>query len=118
MAKKESMILKAAKSELSSEQRLMFDNEYEKTRKTALVAYLLWGFLGFLGIHKFYLKKTGMGVLYLFTVGLFVIGWIIDIFTLPKQIRIANEIIAKDLIIEVKMLTKQEKSAENHEKVI
>lgn len=35
-------------------------------------------FLGFLGIHKFIEKKTGMGVLYIFTVGLFGIGWIYD----------------------------------------
>lgn len=29
--------------------------------------------------HKFYEGKTGMGILYIFTVGLFGIGWIIDI---------------------------------------
>lgn len=29
--------------------------------------------------HKFYEGKTAMGLLYLFTVGLFGIGWIIDI---------------------------------------
>lgn len=35
-------------------------------------------FFGWLGAHKFYAKKTGMGVLYLCTLGLFGIGWIID----------------------------------------
>ena len=35
-------------------------------------------FLGVFGVHKFMEKKTGMGVLYLFTGGLFGIGWIID----------------------------------------
>ena len=39
-------------------------------------------FLGFLGAHKFYESKTGMGILYLFTVGLFGIGVIIDFITL------------------------------------
>ncbi len=34
---------------------------------------------GFLGVHKFMEKKIGMGILYLFTVGLFGIGWIADI---------------------------------------
>lgn len=37
-------------------------------------------FLGIFGVHKFIDKKYGMGILYLFTGGLFGIGWIIDIF--------------------------------------
>lgn len=47
-------------------------------RKSQVVALLLCIFLGYLGIHRFYLGYTGMGVLYLFTAGLFGIGWIID----------------------------------------
>ena len=42
------------------------------------VALLLCWFLGYLGAHKFYEGKTGMGILYLFTVGLCGIGWLID----------------------------------------
>lgn len=34
--------------------------------------------LGWAGAHKFYEGKTGMGILYLFTLGLFGFGWIID----------------------------------------
>ena len=44
------------------------------------VAFALCFFIGFLGIHKFYEGKTGLGVLYLFTCGLFGIGWLVDIF--------------------------------------
>lgn len=36
-------------------------------------------FLGWLGAHKFYARKTGMGIIYLLTFGLFGFGWIIDI---------------------------------------
>ena len=43
------------------------------------VAFFLCLFLGMIGAHKFYDGKTGMGILYLFTGGLFGIGWIIDI---------------------------------------
>lgn len=32
--------------------------------------------------HKFYEEKIGMGIIYLFTVGLFGIGWFIDIISL------------------------------------
>ena len=35
-------------------------------------------FLGWAGAHKFYVGKSGMGVLYLCTFGLLCIGWIID----------------------------------------
>lgn len=35
--------------------------------------------------HKFYEGKIGMGILYLLTVGLFGIGWIIDIFILAMK---------------------------------
>lgn len=42
------------------------------------VAFLLCFFLGFVGAHKFYEGKAGMGILYLFTCGLFGIGWFID----------------------------------------
>ena len=46
------------------------------------VAFLLCLFLGYLGAHKFYEGNIGMGILYLFTVGLFGIGWFIDCITL------------------------------------
>lgn len=54
------------------------------------MAYLLWFFLGFVGVHKFYVNKIGIGILYIFTAGLFVIGWLIDLFTLPSQVRKYN----------------------------
>lgn len=50
--------------------------------KNKWVALLLLIFLGFLGAHKFYEGKAGMGVLYIFTGGLFVIGLIVDFITL------------------------------------
>ena len=41
-------------------------------------AFFLCLFLGCIGAHKFYEGKTGMGILYILTVGLFGIGWTID----------------------------------------
>jgi len=103
---KESMVLKAAKEELSEDQLKMFDQEYEQNSKSLLATYLLWFLFGFIGIHKFYVRKTGMGVLYIFTGGLFVIGWLIDIFIIPSQVRQVNDTIAKEKILEIKTLTK------------
>ena len=50
--------------------------------KNKWVAFLLCLFLGYIGAHKFYEGKAGMGILYLFTCGLFGIGWFIDCITL------------------------------------
>lgn len=47
-------------------------------QKNKWVALLLCLFLGVVGGHKFYEGKVGMGVLYLFTGGLFGIGALID----------------------------------------
>ena len=46
--------------------------------RSRLVAFLLCWFLGYLGIHRFYVGKTGTGILYLLTVGIFGIGIFID----------------------------------------
>ncbi len=46
------------------------------------VAFLLCLLLGFVGAHKFYEGKAGMGILYIFTGGLFGIGWFIDLIIL------------------------------------
>ena len=50
--------------------------------KNKWVALLLCFFLGFVGGHKFYEGKVGIGILYLFTAGLCVIGVLIDFITL------------------------------------
>ena len=42
------------------------------------VKFIICLFLGPLGVHKFMEKKNGMGILYLFTMGLFGFGWIYD----------------------------------------
>ena len=54
-------------------------NRRSKSKMTALVLCL---FLGFFGAHKFYEGKTGLGILYIFTFGLFGVGWLVDFIVL------------------------------------
>lgn len=50
-----------------------------RSEKSWLATLLLCIFLGEFGIHRFYVGKVGTGLLYLFTLGFFGIGIIVDI---------------------------------------
>ncbi|EIZ81079.1 TM2 protein [Novosphingobium sp. Rr 2-17] len=67
---------------------------YDAQRKSPVIAYILWFFVGFLGAHRFYLGTTGAAVAQLL-LGLlgwlpFFVGWgilgvwlFIDLFLIP-----------------------------------
>ncbi len=47
------------------------------------IGYLLWIF-GFLGAHRFYFGRPVSGTIYFFTLGLLLVGWIVDLFLMPS----------------------------------
>jgi len=53
------------------------------------VGYILWIF-GFFGAHRFYFGKQITGIIWFFTLGLLLIGWIIDLFLIPSMDREAD----------------------------
>jgi TM2 domain-containing membrane protein YozV len=61
----------------------------DRNTHSLLVGYLLWIF-GFIGAHRFYYGKQITGVVWFFTLGLFFIGWIIDLFLIPGMERQAE----------------------------
>lgn len=53
-------------------------------------ALMLFTLIGVAGIQHFYLGKVGRGILWLLTFGIFGIGTIVDLFTLPSQTKTVN----------------------------
>jgi len=70
-----------------------FATAYRAQRKdpTVILILVLLGFAGFAGIHRFILGNVGMGILYLFTVGLCWIGTIVDLVNYQKLAFEANQ---------------------------
>lgn len=61
-------------------------------QKWSIVAYVLWLFLGCLGVHHFYLGRDRQGILWLTTFGgMFGLGWLRDFWNIPTYVQDANE---------------------------
>jgi TM2 domain-containing membrane protein YozV len=56
----------------------------KKNTHSIVIGYLLWIF-GFIGAHRFYYGKPISGCIWFFTLGLFFIGWIVDLFLIPSM---------------------------------
>ena len=61
----------------------------QQTTHTPVIGYLLWLF-GFTGAHRFYYGRPISGTIYFFTLGLFFVGWLIDLFLIPGMDRQAD----------------------------
>ncbi|GHG93082.1 TM2 domain-containing protein [Pseudodonghicola xiamenensis] len=87
---------------LSTEQQMLVEQRLSNDKKSMLVCYLLWFFLGGFGAHRFYLGKTQSAVIMLI---IYILGWlmlfiyvgailllgivvwlIIDAFTIPGMV--------------------------------
>lgn len=77
----EALYLNKLFSDMSEENISKFSNVYRARRKdpqTILLTCLL-GFFVVAGVHRFLLNQVGMGILYILTGGLCVIGTIVDL---------------------------------------
>jgi len=54
-----------------------------------VIGYLLWLF-GFLGAHRFYYGRPVTGTIWLCTLGLLGVGWLVDLFLIPGMGREAD----------------------------
>ena len=54
------------------------------------LAWILLTFLGIFGVHRLYLEKWLTAILWFFTGGLFLLGWLYDLWTLNEQVHERN----------------------------
>ncbi|MFN4873270.1 MAG: NINE protein [Akkermansiaceae bacterium] len=64
-------------------------NELRGDTHSKTIGYLLWIF-GFTGAHRFYYGRPITGAIWLFTLGLLGIGWLVDLFLIPGMDRRAD----------------------------
>ena len=72
----------------------VFYQQYEQVRRDEVVGILLALFVGSFGIHHFYLRRTGLGILYccFFWTGFPAILGFIECFFMPGRVREFNAI--------------------------
>jgi TM2 domain-containing membrane protein YozV len=72
----------------------MFYQQYEVVRRDEVVGILLALFLGTFGIHHFYLRRTGLGILYccFFWSGIPAILGFLECFFMPGRVREFNAV--------------------------
>jgi TM2 domain-containing membrane protein YozV len=99
--------------ELSTQDRMLIEKRVANQAKSRRAAYLMWFFLGALGVHRFYLglSKSGATMLILFIigvitavagVGLVILGllgvWaLVDAFLIPGMVRQQKEDVRRRL---------------------
>lgn len=67
------------------------DLRYQQGPIDYSAAWILLTFLGLFGLHRFYMGKFVTGIIYLLTGGLFLIGWLYDLWTLNEQVDELNQ---------------------------
>lgn len=73
----------------------VFYQQYESVRRDEVVGILLALFLGTFGIHHFYLRRTGLGILYccfFWAFGITTVLGFIECFFMPGRVREFNAI--------------------------
>ena len=79
-----------AKQELSDNERVQFDLQLAALRKNPTTALLFSLFFGAMGVDRFYIGDTGLGVAKLLTLGGVGIWAIVDLFLIQKAARRKN----------------------------
>lgn len=85
---------------LPQDKRMLYSVQYASQKKDSTTAVLLAIFLGWLGIHKFYLGKNVAGLVYLFFCWTYIPGLlgIVEAFTIKQDVEFHNAQMAEQLL--------------------
>ena len=88
---------------MSDEQLRMFSGVYTMRRKTTdtILICTILGFVGIAGVQRFIVGQMGMGILYLFTGGLCLVGTIIDLVNYKRLTLEYNHKVAMEAMVMV-----------------
>src|SRR5689334_7298525 len=84
---------------LSLEQQMIFVTESGRQHKSETTAILFTLLLGGVGAHRFYLRQTGLGVVYLLFFWTFIPGIVafFELFVISKRVRKYNDQVKKEI---------------------
>jgi TM2 domain-containing membrane protein YozV len=90
----------------------MFLMQYNSRSKSETTAFILnaLGCFGIAGIQRIYLGQTGLGILYLFTLGILFIGTLVDFFKINGMVASKNFEIANEIVAELDMMKSSSKN--------
>ncbi|MBU7592224.1 TM2 domain-containing protein [Metabacillus halosaccharovorans] len=96
------------KQNLDQQQQAILASEFDKRKKSKVVTFLLWFFLGTFGAHRFYTGQTG------YAIAMLLLGWatlgiwpfIDGIVCLVSKVDSINEEIERDIIAQLSTINK------------
>ncbi len=97
----EMMYIQGIIKDMDDEKARMFASAYRARRKepNLILMTALLGFVGFAGIHRMLINQVGMGILYLFTGGLCLIGTIVDLVNYQRLAFESNQKSANEVLV-------------------
>lgn len=93
--------VKSALAKMSAQDQSMFQEEFEKKRKSSGLMLVL---AIFFPIQLFLLGKTGLGIAYWVTGGGMGIWWVVELFLTGKRVREYNEDVATKILTDIKIM--------------
>lgn len=96
------------KQQLTPQQMVMLQSEFDRKKKSKGAAYAFWFFLGAFGGHRFYSRDTKRAICMLLTLGGLGFWAFFDVFFIGSRIEELNDEIEAELIQNIQLLTKQE----------